>query len=174
MPSFVRRLFVLTALSTSSLVSYGQQPTTSQALQQLPEPFFIMNSTVIINAGAPRINPKNIKGIIVYKDQSADVPGLLRSLASSGIIAATYDGKIDSKTFAQLGSSYGLRGPLDFVLNGHRLSAAQVATLRIAPEAIGQVQITYPTADTAATVVAIRLAKTKTTNSHSPGTILLR
>lgn len=91
----------------------------------------------------------------VYKDDNTPVD--LKNLSSAGIVSVDYNGRIASESFAELGRRLGLQGPLYFTLNGHALNEAQVATLRIASEAIGQVHTT-PASGTPGTVVNIALA----------------
>jgi hypothetical protein len=174
MPVCLLRLLLIAALSFRFFTSYGQDAATSQALGHLPEPLFIINSTIIANGLVAQLDAKNFKHIVVYKEQTATTPTLLKNLAT-GIIAITYDGKVESKSFAKIGRQYGVQGPLSVVLNGRKLSPEQVATLRIAPEAIGQVQVTRATPGTSETIVAIQLAESKPdSQGHAPGTIMIR
>ncbi|TGE18614.1 hypothetical protein [Hymenobacter elongatus] len=168
---FLRLLFIAT-LCASSIISYGQATATSQALKQIPEPLFIINSVIIANGRIATIDPKDYKDLVIYREQTA--PDLLKNLAA-GIIAITYDGQIESKSFAEIGRQHGVRGPLSVVLNGRKLSAEQVATLRIAPEAIGQVQVTRASNDSSETIVAIQLTVLKSNSKkHPAGTIMIR
>ena len=162
--------FFVVALCFRFIPSHGQDTTTQQALSQIPEPLYIINSTIIANGLVAEIDPKAIKSIVVYKESS--IPEQYRDIAA-GIVAIACDGKIKSRSFAAIGRQYGARGPIRVVLNGRVLNAAQAATLRIAPQAVGQVQVTAATAAIPATTVAIRLAVAKPVQ-HAPGSIMIR
>ncbi|PJJ61110.1 hypothetical protein [Hymenobacter chitinivorans] len=173
MQTYFLRLLFLTTLSLCSATAYGQETATSKALKQIPEPLFIINSTIIANGRITTIDPKDYKDIMVYRNPTA--PEILKNVTSGGIIAITYEGPIESKSFAQVARQHGVRGPVSIVLNGHKLSAEQAATLRIAPEAIDQVQVTRATADSAETTLAIQLTVLKSDSTkYPPGTIMIR
>ncbi|MCB2377411.1 hypothetical protein LGH70_07455 [Hymenobacter sp. BT635] len=163
----------MAACSFNSISSYGQAPATGPARQPMPEPLYIINSTIIANGLVAEIDVQAIKNMVVYKGQS--IPDELKNMTTTGIIAITYAGRIKSKSFAALGRQYGVRGPRSVVLNGHKLSPEQASTLRLAPEAIGQVLVIPPTADTAETLLTIQLAVSKpASHQYPPGTIMLR
>jgi len=67
----------------------------------------------------------------------------------------------------------GLRGPLEFALNGQPLASDLATELRITPAAIGQIHIRKPTSEAPATRVDIWLAEVPRPN-YPPGTILIR
>lgn len=149
----------------------------------LPDPVYVLNSTVIINgllADFTNKETQEIKKVMVYKGLSSPgaqeaAPQLLH-LSPSGVIDITSAKRVRSKSFAQVGRQLGLRGPLRFAINGHLLDQQAVAALRIAPAAIGQLHILLPTAELPETRVDIWLilpAK-KDPSRHAPGTIFLR
>lgn len=151
-------------------MSYGQASTVAQSMDKVPEPLYIINSNVIGNGFIEQLDPKKIKQVVVYKGQ--DGPTGLKNLTSGGVLAITYDGQIDSVPLAEVGAKQRGRGPVGFQLNGKKLDASQVASLRIVPEAIGQVLATTAASET---VVNIRLAEGKAKNKpNAPGSIRIR
>lgn len=170
MRTYLLRLLSIATLTAYSTMSYGQKPT-SKSL----EPLYIINSNVIANGLIPLLNPKDYSKIIVYKDN--DAPERLKNLSSSGIIDITYEKPINSKSFAQIGLELGLHGPIGFVINGKKLDAAQLASLRIAPEAIGQLQVTPATSTASETVVSISIQTSEskiTSQKNARGTVMIR
>lgn len=167
------RLLTIAALSACSMTSYGQGSSPNKSIHNIPDALRIFNSNIIGNGLESRLDSKKIKEIVVYKGQ--DGPGVLKDMTSAGILAITYDGQISSKSFAEIGAQYGLHSPLSFVLNGHKLDSAQLAFLRIAPEAIGKIAIIPAAAGTPETTVNIQLAEAKTASkSNAPGTVMIR
>jgi len=170
---YLLRLLFIVTLTTFAIRSHGQNPANSKPISTIKEPLYILNSNIIGNGLIANLNPKYFKDIVVYKEQ--DRPSLLKNLTSSGVLAITYDGKINSKSFAEVGLQLGLHGPLSFVINGHKLDANQQATLRIAPEAIGQLNITPATSANSETLVYIQLIEYKTTSQRNArGTVMIR
>lgn len=168
MRTYLLRFLFVATLTACSIMSYGQKPTSNTL-----EPLYIINSNIIANGLIPLLNPKEYSNIIVYKDNDAPTP--LKNLSSSGIISITYEKPINSKSFAQIGLELGLHGPLGFVINGNRLDASQVANLRIAPEAIGQLHVTPAISTASEAVVNIQTAVSKTTSQkNSRGTVMIR
>ncbi len=154
-------------------MSYGQSSTSNEPPNKTPEPLYILNSNIIGNGLISSLDQKNIKDLVIYREKTA--PNSLQNLASTGIIAINYNGDINSKSFTEIGLQHGLNGPLVFILNGHKLDAAQIATLRIVPQAIGQLNIKLATAKSPETVINIQLAKSKTNSKNNPpGTIMIR
>lgn len=148
-----------------------------------PDPVYVLNSTVIINGLLPEFTQdetKKIKKVMVYKGLNSPptqetVPYLLH-LSPTGVIDITSSKRVRSKSFAQVGRQLGLRAPLQFALNGHPLDPQTVATLRIAPEAIGQLHILLPAPEQPITRVDIWLVLPSKTDpsKHAPGTIFVR
>lgn len=177
------RLLCLLALCSVTLVSQAQETTSySRPLGPIPDPVYVLNSTIIINgvlADFTVQDTKEIKKIVVYK--GTDTPSAqdrapqLKNLGV-GVIDITSSKRVRSQSFAQLGRQLGLRGPLTFALNGHPLDAQTVAALRIAPAAVGQLHIVQPTSGLPETRVDIWLvAPPKTDYSkYPPGTVFIR
>lgn len=169
------RLFCLVGLCACAFASYGQATTSYERPKvELPDPLYVMNSTVIINGLIASFDPKDIESINVYKGK--DEPPQLRNLGPAGILDITCSKRIKSESFAQIGRRLGLRGPSIFAINGYPVSAAALNSLRIAPEAIGQIHITQATPESPATRVDIWLTpfKAPNTSKHPPGTIMIR
>ncbi|WP_088844836.1 hypothetical protein [Hymenobacter gelipurpurascens] len=142
-----------------------------------------MNSTVIINGLLPKFTKKEtqeIKQVMVYKGLDSLGPQAantqLLHLSPTGVIDITSAKRVRSKSFAQVGRQLGLRAPLQFAINGHLLDQQAVATLRIAPEAIGQLHVLLPTPEQPITRVDIWLVLPSKTDpsKHAPGTIFVR
>lgn len=169
------RLVCLTGLCICTLASYGQITTSYERPKvQIPDPLCVINSTVIINGLIANFNPKDIESIELYKGKGE--PPQLQSLGSAGIIDIKCSKRIKSESFAQVGRRLGLRGQLQFAINGYTISPAALTVLRIAPEAIGQIHITQPTPDSPAARVDIWLVldKKPDTSKNPPGTIMIR
>ena len=168
----LRFLFIAT-LSACAIKSYGQGSVTNRPTNKNQEPLYIFNSNIIGNGLITSLNPKDFKNIVVYKEQ--DGPDVLKNLTSSGILAITYDGKINSKSFAEIGLQLGLHGPLSFVVGGLKLDAVQQSTLRIAPEAIGQLIVTPATSANSETLVNIQIVESKAASKENArGTVMIR
>ncbi|WBA40171.1 hypothetical protein [Hymenobacter canadensis] len=140
----------------------------------MPDPIYLLNSSIVINGALEYIVPNDIDRVVIHKTDTA--PEALHNLASTGIvdIALKKSSKsIKSKTFKQVARQQKVRGPFRVVLNGQLLSAAQATTLRIAPAAIGQVQVTPATADDPVALLSIKLSREKPIQ-HPPGAIMIR
>ncbi|UOQ52910.1 hypothetical protein [Hymenobacter cellulosivorans] len=176
MQTHLFRLLLISCLHACALVSYGQAASASNAPKRIPEPLCIVNSTIIANGGMSGLDVTKLKSVVVYKsNDDQDTPALLRGLASTGIIAITYDGKVGSTSFARLGRQHGAKSPFRVVINGQLLDGAQQKTLRIIPEAVGQLQVIPASATTSQALVTIQLAKAKLdTTKRPPGTIMIR
>jgi len=175
MRTYLLRLLLIAASYASSFLSYGQDSPSRKSPYQIPDPIIIINSTIIANGFFDRLDPMDIKELFIYRE--SNTPSLLRNLtlAGVGIVAITYDKPVVSHSFTGIARQQGVRGPFRVVLNGQTLDAAQVATLRIAPEAIGQVQVTRATSGTAEALMTIKLVEAKTDSQrHPPGTIMIR
>ncbi len=136
----------------------------------MPEPLYLLNSSVIVGDGfLSGINPKDIKDIKIYKG-AADAPWPWRNLTAHGIVDLAIPIRVQSRTFAQLGRWLKLTGPVGYLVNG--LPVAD-SGLRIAPGAIAEIQITRATPAAPGTTVAIRTAKAPP-RDYPPGTILIR
>jgi hypothetical protein len=172
----MRHIFLFLAIATlniHSLVSFGQSTLPSKPVSKIPEPLYIFNSNIIGNGLITKLNPKDFKSVIVYRGQEG--PSVLNNLTSASVLSITYDGQIDSKSFAEIGLQNGLQGPIGVVLNGRKLSAEQSSTLRIAPEAIGQLRITPAVPGASEAIVSIQIVESTTNNQrHAPGTIMIR
>lgn len=167
------RIAFLAALNAFAIKSRSQNPTSDAKQHGLPQPLFILNSSVICNPARNAPDPQSIAEIAVYRENNC--PAAWKNLAASGIAAITYKGRVKSKTFAELGHRLGLNGPIGVVLDGRKLDPAQVATLRITPEAIGQVQLAKATTGTPENVLFITLKEFKAdSTAHPPGTIMIR
>ncbi|GAA4383954.1 hypothetical protein GCM10023186_25640 [Hymenobacter koreensis] len=102
----------------------------------------------------------------VYRGQ--DMPSSLQNISFTGLVDVTYDKPISSQPLMELRNQRGLAGPVVFVLNGNRLTAAQVAFLRFVPEAIGQVQVSPANATNMETVISIQTNTTKPPRQAMP------
>lgn len=170
---YLLRLLFIVTLSACAIRSHGQNPANSKPISKVKDPLYIFNSNIIGNGLIANLNPKDFKDVVVYKEQNG--PSLLKNLTSSGILAITYDGKINSKSFAEIGLQLGLHGPLGFVIDGHKLDADQQATLRIAPEAIGQLNVTPATSANSETLVSVQIVESKTASQRNArGTVMIR
>lgn len=180
--SWVYLLFL--GLCSAPIGSYAQETTSySRPQVPIPDPIYVLNSTIIINgviADFTAQDTKEIKKIMVYK--GADTPSAqyiaaphLKNLGV-GVLDITSSKQVPSQSFAELGRQLGLHGPLVFALNGHTLDAQAVTALRIAPAAIGQLHIVQPTAELPETRIDIWLvAPPKTDYSkYPPGTVFVR
>ncbi len=176
MPYCWLRLFCLLSLFGVTLVSHAQETTSYNRPQTpIPDPVYVLNSTIIINgvlADFTAKETKEIKKIRVYKGMDTpdaqDIPPQLKHLGA-GVLDITSSKRVRSRSFAQLGRRLGLRGPLTFALNGHPLDAQAVDVLRIAPAAIGQLHIVRPTPEVSTTRVDIWLVlPPKTDHSQYP------
>ena len=121
------------------------------------EALVIVKSTIIANGSLANMNPDDVKSTAIYKAQSA--PAIFQGLVPNGVLMIEYARKVKSTSFAAVGRQLGLKGSLTFMLNGHELTARQVAKLRITPESIGQVHITPATSEVPQTTVNIEFAK---------------
>lgn len=148
-------------LFTQTMLSHGQDSSSGEQLKQLPEPIYLINSNIIGNGALAQLNAKNIKETVVYKSEQG--PGIFRNLTPAGILAITYNGPVVSESFADVVRQHKLQGPVSFVINGRKLSAAQTEALRIMPAAIGKLQVISPTVTTDETVINIQLAKAEAT-----------
>lgn len=163
-------------------LSSNAQETTFYSRPQvpIPDPVYVLNSTIIINGVLQDINPQEIKGIMVYKGPTSPgaetVAPQLRNLGTAGVLDITSGKRVKSQSFAQIGRRLRLRGPLTFALNGHPLDAQAVAALRVAPAAIGQLHILRPTPEAPVTRVDIWPVPPPKpdTSNYPPGTIFLR
>ncbi|MBX0291605.1 hypothetical protein K3G63_14235 [Hymenobacter sp. HSC-4F20] len=174
MPTYSLPLLVLAGVSVSSVSSYGQGAASDkQTVSKIAEPLYIINSHIIGNGLVAQLNPADITKVVVYKPGST--PGSVGTLASTGILALSYTGWVASRSFAKIGRMHGVRRPFRVVLNGTPLNDEQIATLRIAPQAIGRLQVTPATSETAETTISIQLAEAPTSSqSRPPGSIMIR
>lgn len=148
-------------------------PSSGRPAPQRQYGLFILNSSIIVNGSLAQLKKEAIRGVVIYKGN--DAPEGLRNLSSPGIMVLTYDMQVPSQSFTEISAQRGLGGPLKFVLNGHPLTATQVATLRITPESIGVVSVTPPTDAVRETTVSIQVAESKPDYSKYPsGTVFLR
>ncbi|RFP64376.1 hypothetical protein D0N36_14400 [Hymenobacter lapidiphilus] len=178
--SSLRFLFLL-GLCLVTRVSHAQETTTySRPQGPIGDPVFVLNSTVIINGIIADYAGTDIQKVWVYKRADTldahNIPPHLRSISAAGVIDITSPKRVASRSFPQLGRQLGLRGPAVFALNGHPLDPPAVATLRIAPAAIGQIHLVRPTTDAPHTRVDIWLVlpPKPDTSKYPPGTIFLR
>ena len=144
----------LAILCNGCCTSHGQQITSySQSVGPFPEPFYLVNSTIIMNGTFTTINPDDIESISIYKGQ--DGPPDLKNLDFTGIVAVEYKKKIKSQPLAELAKKLGVSGPLIFALNGHPLPPESIKNLRIVLAGIAQFHLTLPTAEAPATRIDI-------------------
>ncbi|GGG37979.1 hypothetical protein [Hymenobacter glacieicola] len=167
------RFLLLAGLTASAFRGHGHPPVAvSKARYAVAEPLYLLNSNSIMSSGfLPQLTPAAIAKVHIYKPNY--VPPLLAGLDWAGIVAISYPKPIASQSLAQISRRHGVRGPFRVVIDGRLLSAEQVATLRMVPEAIGQVRVTPATPAVPEAVVAITLTKAKPVE-HPPGTILIR
>lgn len=164
--------FTYTGVGHSQHISQLKS-STIESLRNIPPPLFIVNSIIIGGNLWEQIKTDNIKDLSIHRPE--DSQGIFKNLSSAAIIAVVYNGKLNSISFSELAIQRGLHGPLKFVLDGYPLDAAQLAALRIAPEAIGNLHITPPASEGQVTTVDIQLAKQQATaRKYSPGTIMIR
>ncbi|RSK23821.1 hypothetical protein [Hymenobacter metallilatus] len=161
MHSYLKITFCLVLLKSTAILSYGQAKSVIKKQHDIKSALFILNTNIIANGFVARLDPKDFQGIALYNNQ--DAPGALKDLNPGGVVVITYNGRVKSESFAELSRRLGLQGSISFVLNGHTLDAAQVATLRIVPEAIDQVRTTS-TPGISGTVVNISLVEAKSNN----------
>ena len=123
-----------------------------------PDPLYILNSGIVIDNGLLNILPNDIQKLEVYKG-GPDTPRKWRSLATYGIIAITLKAKskarMKTRTLAEIGQELRLAGPVSYAINGMPVGEAD---LRIATVAIGEIQVTRPTATAPTTLVNIQIA----------------
>ena len=173
MRNYLLQLLFSVILNACFTTSYGQDLISAKPVNKVPEPFYILNSNIIVNGLVLSLDPKKISEVIIYRDK--DAPDLLRNLASTNIVAMTYDGQISSKSFAEVGNELNLHSPFSFVIDGHKLNDAQMSTLRIVPEAIGQLKVIQATSNNQETTVNIQLViPKKKSQKNPPGTIMIR
>ena len=175
---------VLGLLGGTATESRAQQTTSySRPPATIPDPVYVLNSTIIINgmlADFTDEDARQIKQIMIYKglnspEAQAAAPQL-SNLSPAGVVDIISSKRVRSQSFSQLGRQLGVHGPLVFALNGHLLDQSTVATLRIVPAAIGQIHIVRPTPEQPATRVDIWLVLPPKTDSsrYPPGTIFIR
>lgn len=177
MRPYLLRLLLLVFLQAYFLTSYGQTSlSNTPPITIVPDPLYLVNSTIVVNGALGHIIPNDMDKMMIYRSGTA--PELLNSLTSTGIIDMMLKKSskaIKSKSFKQVARQQKVRGPFRVALNGQLLSAAQATTLRIAPAAIGQVQVTPATVADPAALLSITLAKYKPVpKQHPPGTIMIR
>lgn len=167
------RYLLFAGLMAFNFRGYGQHPVAvSNVGYAVAEPLYLLNSNSIGSSGfLPQLTPADIVQVRMYRLNNA--PSLLAGLAAAGIIAIDYKKQIASQPLAQIGHRHGVHGPFRVTIDGRPLSAEQVATLRIVPEAIWQVHVTPATSAAPEAVVAIELTKAEPIQ-HPPGTILIR
>jgi hypothetical protein len=156
MRAYIIRLLLVSTVIVCSINSYGQS-TYSNSIPKIPEPLYLINSTIIANGIIRNLNKEHIKNIAIYRGH--DEPNTLKDLSSTGIIDMTYDAQVESESFTELGLRLKLLSPIIFVINGHKLTSTQVNNLRISPKAIGKLKITLATLGTPETAVCIQLAE---------------
>lgn len=164
MRNHLLQLLFVAILLAHSAVGYGQSSAYGKLLKSIPEPVYLLNSTTIVNGLFTSLNPKSFTSIIVYKNQ--EVPDPLKNLSSTGIVDISCNQAILGNSFTEIASQHGLHGPVTFIINGNKLNAMQLAVLRIAPEAIGQLSVTQPTSQNSDTIVNIQLAVSKKTEQN--------
>jgi hypothetical protein len=132
-----------------------------------------LDSEVIIAPDLAGFQPTEIKKMMVYKGH--DAPTQWRDLATFGIIDITLKHKIKvkSRTLMAISKDLGLLAPVRYTINAMPVANAN---LRIALDAIGEIKITRPTAESAVTTVAIsvRPPKPGPPRQDPPGTIYIR
>jgi len=173
------RLLCLFGLCVSTLTSQAQETTSySRPQVQFPDPVYVLNSTVIINGVFAKLEPQEIKKVMVYRPGTPDTQAAAPHLNNLGVavIDIISPKHVRSQSFSQLGRQLGLKGPLTFALNGHSLDPQAVAALRIAPAAIGQIHILRPTTEQPETRVDIWLVPPPKPDpsKYPPGTIFIR
>lgn len=172
MHSHLKVIFCLALLNAVAVTGYGQAKSVAEKRYDVKPALFILNANVIANGFVARLDPKDFQDMALYNNQ--DAPGALKNLSAGGVVVITYNGRVKSESFAELSQRLGLQGPVSFVLNGHTLDAAQVATLRIVPEAIEQVRTTSRPG-TPGAVVNISLTEAKSDDQRrAPGTVMIR
>lgn len=168
MSTHLLRFFLLAALIVRFNASYGQNKN-----KLIKEPLYIVNSNIIYNGLVSNLGPADIKNVSVYKGNK--IPKVLDGISDTGVIQIETDKDFKSISFIDLAHQHGMQGPFRVVIDGHTLDAAQTSALRIAPEAIGQVQVAPATATTPEAVLIVQLAKPKEDSQKTaPGTIMLR
>lgn len=174
------RFLCFLALYSVTPVSQAQETTSYNRPQvPIPEPVYVLNSTIIINGVFADFTKQEIQKIVVYKNgnmpDSQDIAPQLKNLGVD-VLDITSSKRVRSKSFTQLGRQLGLHGPLSFALNGHPLDGQAVALLRIAPAAIGQLHIVQATPELPETRVDIWLVVPPKTDysKYPPGTIFIR
>ena len=134
----------LALLCNGCFTSYGQETAAyNRPVVPLPEPLYLVNSTIIVNGTFATIDPNAIESVEIYKGQ--DGPPNLQNLDFTGIVAVEYKKKIKSQPLAKLAKKLGASGPLVFALNGHPLPPESARILRIVPAGIAQYHLTLPT-----------------------------
>ena len=145
-------------------------PITDQPLKSVrPQPFYLVNSRIIVGIGLARINSRNIANVYVYR--VADAPVKWRGLATNGLIDITLKLHIapsfKTKSVAAIGRGLKLRGAVSYQLEGLPL---EDLNLRVATADIASLDTQQTDSGT---VVNIRLARFKST-VYPPGTIMIR
>ena len=173
------RLLCLFGLGGSTLTSQAQGTASySRPQASIPDPVYVLNSTVIINGLPAKLKPQEIKKVVVYKPGAPDTQAAAPHLNNLGVgvLDITSAKRVRSQSFSQLGRQLGLKGPLTFALNGHSLDPPAVAALRITPAAIGQIHILRPTTEQPETRVDIWLVPSPKpdTSQYPPETIFVR
>lgn len=138
----------------------------------IPTPLFLLNTSIIVGDNfLSGIKPQEIRSLMVYKG-GADTPAKWRSLAGNGIVDLIVKARVKSETFAQLGRRLNLAGPISYRVNDLPVRDDK---LRIATDAIAEIQIVWATPASPGAVVSIRtVTLPHEPKNDPPGTIYIR